>query len=737
MYYYGKRLDLVRTGGSPKARILLENAFPDDNLPKLQYDYAIVFPKYGRDVSPDVHADRREIVRKLKNAGLIISKSYSTDDDEIYIKITASEDLLEAKAEVMGLEMILKEEYGGGYAPFTRSTKHRFLGAGRRFFNPAERIKIIVFTIEAEKQDGGAEVTNLRQLRQEGKVVQWFALHDEKARRELMRSWVRGLYLTKPPLEKVREYFGERVAMYFGFLSFYTRWLLCIFLVGVVAAVLKALDLGPPISVQDPQTKETIIVRPHSHDGIATPIYCILIGVAVTLFLEYWKRRQAELCYDWNQQNFEAEEKTRVEYIGRQRRGFWSDSDWIPLDDLDNSLYNFPKSMLEDKHASTRREVVAGGLSIIAVLIVAVMAVCVSLLGLRTFLYHTVGSFPSSIIGGLLFTISIQLFNFFYGKLAVYLNDRENHRTDTDYQDALIFKVFLFQFVNSYVSFFYVAYVKNAQLTVFGVQERCISTIPGGPPNCMYELQRQIQSVFFFQIALGNIIEVFIPFIKRKLKSWNDARRAAKQGENLDKQVGKAQRESQMAPYETPFWDYNEMIIQFGYVTLFASASPLAPLFALLNNLIELRSDAYKITCEFQRPPVYGAQDIGTWMGVLEMMSVLSVINNCLLLCFTSSTLTEWVWPITEHPYFVKFVICVALEHAIFAIKILVERFIPDVPFKVRVKAAKQTFLLTCEKKKELITALQAHEVQSAGAEHQAQLYGPGYVTEDTEDDEP
>ena len=36
------------------------------------------------------------------------------------------------------------------------------------------------------------------------------------------------------------------------------------------------------------------------------------------------------------------------------------------------------------------------------------------------------------------------------------------------------------------------------------------------------------------------------------------------------------------------------MVLQYGFVTLFVSAFPLAPLFALLNNLIEIRLDAYK-----------------------------------------------------------------------------------------------------------------------------------------------
>ena len=43
-------------------------------------------------------------------------------------------------------------------------------------------------------------------------------------------------------------------------------------------------------------------------------------------------------------------------------------------------------------------------------------------------------------------------------------------------------------------------------------------------------------------------------------------------------------------------YDYIEMVIQFGFVTLFSSAFPLAALFAFFNNLIEIRRDAQKYT---------------------------------------------------------------------------------------------------------------------------------------------
>ena len=46
------------------------------------------------------------------------------------------------------------------------------------------------------------------------------------------------------------------------------------------------------------------------------------------------------------------------------------------------------------------------------------------------------------------------------------------------------------------------------------------------------------------------------------------------------------------------FGEYLEMVIQFGFCTIFVIALPLAPLFALLNNIAEIRIDANKLLAQ-------------------------------------------------------------------------------------------------------------------------------------------
>jgi hypothetical protein len=72
-------------------------------------------------------------------------------------------------------------------------------------------------------------------------------------------------------------------------------------------------------------------------------------------------------------------------------------------------------------------------------------------------------------------------------------------------------------------------------------------------------------------------------------------------------------------------------VIQYGLVTLFVAAFPLAPLFALLNNVIEVRLDAYKIITQFRRPVAQRVANIGVWMEILKTLTYLAVISNVIL----------------------------------------------------------------------------------------------------------
>ena len=76
------------------------------------------------------------------------------------------------------------------------------------------------------------------------------------------------------------------------------------------------------------------------------------------------------------------------------------------------------------------------------------------------------------------------------------------------------------------------------------------------------------------------------------------------------------------------FREYLEMVVQFGYATLFVAAFPLGPFFALINNVFEIRIDAIKFTISMRRPVGFRAENIGVWRVVLETLSFVAVVTN-------------------------------------------------------------------------------------------------------------
>lgn len=76
------------------------------------------------------------------------------------------------------------------------------------------------------------------------------------------------------------------------------------------------------------------------------------------------------------------------------------------------------------------------------------------------------------------------------------------------------------------------------------------------------------------------------------------------------------------------------LVMQYGFVTLFVTAFPLGPFFALLNNVFEMRLDAKKFMKYFRRPIPHRVPNIGVWYRVLDILGKLAVITNVCILLF-------------------------------------------------------------------------------------------------------
>ena len=131
-----------------------------------------------------------------------------------------------------------------------------------------------------------------------------------------------------------------------------------------------------------------------------------------------------------------------------------------------------------------------------------------------------VGSFDgdtlSGLVAGVLNSLQIYVLNVVYLRIVQIMTDQENCRTDTAYEDSLIAKLFVFQFVNSYASFFYIAFIAQ-----FMPLPR--HYLPGdigqcGGPTCMIPLSLNLAIVFGTRITVNNLLEWYFPWQAQKDK---------------------------------------------------------------------------------------------------------------------------------------------------------------------------------------------------------------------------
>ena len=350
-------------------------------------------------------------------------------------------------------------------------------------------------------------------------------------------------------------------------------------------------------------------------------------SLGATFYLEAWKRKQVQVATHWGMTGYEQEEQERPEFAN--------------MAELNNFSRISPVTGKPEHHfpEAKKTSLLIRSWTIVSTFIVLVGSAIVACFALRAYLSHPApygrvylqyGNDDEqtlalgSIIGSILNAVQIQIMNAIYQSVADSLTEAENHRTETAFEDALISKTFSFQFVNSYMSLIYVAFIKQALAILGGFENRCV-------PNCMAELSTSLGIIFITNITVGNVTEVIIPYYTSLKKMKEERERAVMRTETDIPPLTNVERQFMKIEYDVlkgTFQDYSEMIIQFGYCTLFVVAYPLSVVLAVVNNYIEIRVDAWKLCQSHRRPYPVSAEDIGTWQSFLELMSTLAVMSN-------------------------------------------------------------------------------------------------------------
>ncbi|KAM5324819.1 anoctamin-7 isoform 2-T2 [Glossophaga mutica] len=760
----------------------------------------------ARDKTDTHRAWRETFLDNLRVAGLQVDQRHVQDEDGAvhYILLSAPWPVLCYYAEDLCLKLPLQElpnqacNWSAGLlrwlgvpnillqdvpdlppeyysCQFKVSKLSRFLGSDNQdtFFTCTHRHQIL-FEILAKTPYGHEKkgLFGIEQLLAQRVFRAAFPLHEGpftmppegtrvpglNQRQVLFWHWARWRSWHKyQPLDHVRRYFGEKVALYFAWLGFYTGWLLPAAVVGTLVFL-----VGCFLLLSDTPTQElcssadgfemcplcpdcpfwtlssacALVQAGRLFDHGGTVFFSVFMALWAVLLLEYWKRKSATLAYRWGCSDYEdIEERPRPQFAALA-----PETALNPVTGVEEPY--FPKR-------SRMRRVLAG--SVLVLMMVAVVVMCL----VSVILYRAVAAMLvsrsdrtllvawasriASLTGSMVNLVLILMLSKAYVALARVLTRWEMHRTQTRFEDAFTLKVFVFQFVTFYSSPIYIAFFKGRFVgypgsyhTLFGVRnEECAA---GG---CLIELAQELLVITVGKQITNNVQEILVPKVKgwwQKLRLRSKRRKA---GASVAAGQAPWEADYELLPFEGLFDEYLEMVLQFGFVTIFVAACPLAPLFALLNNWVEIRLDARKFVCERRRPVAERAQDVGIWFPILAGITHLAVISNALLLAFSSDFLprTYYRWTragdlrgflnftlarappafAAEHnrtcryqafrgddgqysrTYWnllaIRLAFVIVFEHVVFSIGRVLDLLVPDIPESVEIKVKREYYL--------------------------------------------
>lgn len=497
---------------------------------------------------------------------------------------------------------------------------------------------------------------------EKGAIKAWFPLHDEEDIFELKQK-IFSFSVVPGSDEKatnsgvqdlLRNYLGEEIALYFKFLTHYIIYLAPIAVLGA-ASTLNVLLLWL-------QSGDYFIAV---NSAWSVPLFALVVCGWALVFTRTWATKEKYYAMRWGSTEFEETEVELPSYEGNPKRSY-IDGSWIKI--------------VDRKEQSSRGRVSTLVISSLSMLVIGVIAV--------TFYFkfwmitHNMADY--SVIADLMNALTIAVLDVVYKDVAMAMTSYENHRTQTSFNDSMITKLFLFSFANSYAPAIYIAFLKRA------VGDACLNS------SCMGELGMSMAVIF----SARNVGQHVITYVTPRIPKWKDAIEEkvsscllwqtsvlvgavagngdSDEAEDKDKDneqpheifyAKKSTCEDQYIrpKYDNVFSDYNELSVQFGFLCLFSAAFPVAPVLAIINNFFEVRSDGSKMLDAFRRPWPLGAEDIGSWYPIFQIIGALSIISNAGILSWTMDLFGEDMPATSRLAIFIVFVLVNFLLRAIIA----------------------------------------------------------------------
>mmetsp|Transcript_16124 Transcript_16124/g.23483 ORF Transcript_16124/g.23483 Transcript_16124/m.23483 type:complete len:243 (+) Transcript_16124:1-729(+) len=195
----------------------------------------------------------------------------------------------------------------------------------------------------------------------------------------------------------------------------------------------------------------------------------------------------------------------------------------------------------------------------------------------------------------------------------------------------------------------------------------------------MSSLAINLSVIFGVRLFSSLLIDIVIPYIAYLYVKSNVA--------SMGTPAEQANLKVKYDPLFTLLQDYSEVVIQFGYIAMFASALPIASCIALITNTVWIKGLIWKMFHVFQRPFPSGAQDIGFWQDILLIIATVAVVTNAGLIVFTMSTLNQFSDAFRFWTFILFQWICLAIQQVVMAL-------IPDEPEAIKIQKLREQFIV-------------------------------------------
>lgn len=420
-------------------------------------------------------------------------------------------------------------------------------------------------------------------------------LHSRSRHRENQKDLFQEImHHYEAPIDEIKDYYGESVAIYFEWCNYMARWL---FFPSVLALALFFYET---------------FIGTSALSLYYNSLFSFGMAIYAPLLVTFWQRRCAELEVVWDNYKLDVRQKSyRQQFKGE-----------IYMDPItDKETLHYPKRERLMRYIES--------FFIALPFMTAAMFVMLSCLNMMGYSdkndYFYMSAFAAlsekdaifekgsmmAMIPSILMTVTMAVIGKFFEPAAQWATDRENHKTHEGHRNSVNIKKFVFNFIFFFSHLFYVAFERR---DMQGLKKELITLA------LVDELRRIVaESALpaFLQKRQGLVLSKCKPSI-------------------VEEELDELQK-----PKYTYFEDYLELVIQYGYITMFAAAFPLGSFFNYLFLFFERRSDAYKIERLCRRPLSVSASDIGIWDDIMKLVSYMSVFTNLFLFAFADRQIDE------------------------------------------------------------------------------------------------